>query len=159
MDKRLKITLVIAAVACAVFLALSYIYSLKEDIAALEVQKQNLLQDLEKEKNTVRELRLKNAGLRGYLRAAHKKVRQLFVSGDRSGRLESQFYALKAQNQALLQENTSMRAKLNSIDELKKLIRQLKQRMRIEGNRGFLINDGKPTVVPSRVKIEVTPAQ
>lgn len=47
--------------------------------------------------------------------------------------------------------------KLSSVDELKKAIRELKRRAKIEGNRGFLIKDGQLTT-PAKVKIEVIPA-
>ncbi|MBU3958830.1 MAG: hypothetical protein KKE91_03105 [Candidatus Omnitrophica bacterium] len=99
--------------------------------------------------------------------------------------LGSQLSALKAENVALIdernnlntrltqviQEKDELKVRLNSISELKKAIKELKRQMRkvgreikkrtkakeiLEGNRGFLIKDGKPTY-PTKVKIEVTP--
>jgi chromosome segregation ATPase len=99
--------------------------------------------------------------------------------------LNMQLSALKAENTGLVeeknnlnaqltektQENESMKARLGSFAELKKAIRELKQQMRnvgraiiqkvmikenVEGNRGFLVKDGKSTY-PARVKIEVKP--
>jgi regulator of replication initiation timing len=80
--------------------------------------------------------------------------------------LNSQFSILKAENNALLedkqrlsQENDEMKMKLSSVNELRKAIRELKLKPRIiEGNKGYLIKDGQPTVTP-KVKIEVVPAQ
>jgi len=69
------------------------------------------------------------------------------------------------------QEKDDLKARFSSVAGLKKAIRELKIRMRkvgveikrkvkyekiIEGNRGFLIKDGK-TTFPTKVKIEVVP--
>ena len=152
------------------FLALRYISSLKQSISALENQKQNLLQELEKEKNTVKELNLRSAGLKSYLIAFKKRLSKSFLALDNAQykleHLNSQFSILKAENNALLedkqrlsQENDEMKMKLSSVNELRKAIRELKLKPRIiEGNKGYLIKDGQPTVTP-KVKIEVVPAQ
>ena len=98
--------------------------------------------------------------------------------------LQSQVAILKAENMAVREQNTNLTAdlaqvsrqkeelsqRLSSIAELKKAIRELKIQMRkvrseihikeeasgrvLEGNRGFLIKDGKVTY-PTKVKIEV----
>lgn len=97
--------------------------------------------------------------------------------------LNSKFSILKSENTALRdekekldtqltqvsQEKNSLKAKLSSITELKKRIKELKRQGRegltahkpkarkiIEGNRGFLIKNGKPTY-PAKIKIEVIP--
>ena len=100
--------------------------------------------------------------------------------------LNTQVSLAKAESKALLeetekiksnlaqvtQENASYQAKFSSIDELKKAIRELKMQRRkmsleiikirteqiIEGNRGYLMKAGRFTY-PSKVKIEVNPAQ
>ncbi|KPK98909.1 MAG: hypothetical protein AMJ95_02230 [Omnitrophica WOR_2 bacterium SM23_72] len=69
-------------------------------------------------------------------------------------------------------ENQALKVKLSSIQELKKAIRELKRRMRperliaarprkndevIDGNRGYLIKDGKSTY-RGRIRVEVRPA-
>lgn len=146
-----------------------YVVHLKENIASLENQKQNLLQDLEKEKKAVQQLNAKNTGLKNYLRVAHKKVSKLFLNSgltkEQLEKFDAKFAILQAENKALLeerqrlaQENESLKMKFNSVDELKKAMRELKRRTRIEGNRGFLIKDGQPTTFPVKVKIEVIPA-
>jgi len=99
--------------------------------------------------------------------------------------LNYRFSILKAENVALTEEkeqlnlklsetnseNESLKVKLSSIEELKKAIRELKIKMRqvritpkkareqeiIEGNRGFLVKDGKSTY-PVKIRIEVRPA-
>jgi hypothetical protein len=68
--------------------------------------------------------------------------------------------------------NTDLTVKLSSIDELKKAIRDLKEKMRqdriaarkgskanqeIAGNRGYIIWKGQPTL-KNKVRIEVIPA-
>jgi predicted Ser/Thr protein kinase len=98
--------------------------------------------------------------------------------------LNSQFSIARAENKALMEKgdelkneltlvsqvNEGMKTKLSSIAELKKAIRELKKQPRkvsprqrkpkekiIEGNRGFLVKDGK-IVYPAKVRIEVIPA-
>ncbi|MEI6631173.1 MAG: hypothetical protein WCL25_00990 [bacterium] len=97
---------------------------------------------------------------------------------------KSEVSVLKAENMAVREENVNLTSKLSqvsqekdtltmrlsSIAELKKAIRELKKQMRrvsseisyketvrekiLEGNRGFLLKNGKPTY-PTKVKIEV----
>ena len=72
------------------------------------------------------------------------------------------------------QENQALKARLSSVEELKKAIKEVKRQMRssiveikqeketkteavIEGNRGFLLKEGK-IIYPAKVKIEVVPA-
>ena len=169
MKKPLRNILILLLAAGSILIALRYVAYLKENIASLENQKQNLLQDLEKEKKAVQLLNTRNAGLKNYLRAAHRKLKTLFLnSGIAKEQLEKfdlKFSILKAENKALLderqklvQENESLKMKLNSVDELKKAIQELKRRAKIEGNRGFLLKNGQPTTSPVKVKIEVIPA-
>jgi len=99
--------------------------------------------------------------------------------------LSSQFAILKAENTALQEEKISLKdlvvrlsqenaeygSRFNSVSELKKAIGDLKTKMRqakrkiknksvalgyIEGNKGFVVWDGKSTH-PAQVKIEVEP--
>lgn len=92
--------------------------------------------------------------------------------------LEKTNYDLLAMQQELknrvgliAQEKEALEAKLNSLDELKKAIRDLKLKIRqerlaahkqredkqiVEGNRGYLIYQGVSTI-KGKVKIEVTP--
>lgn len=79
---------------------------------------------------------------------------------------------LRVQIVKLTRENEDFTTRFNSAEELKKAIRQLKLKMRrvkseikkktvlisdSEGNRGFVIKDGKSTQ-PAQIKIEVKPA-
>jgi len=79
---------------------------------------------------------------------------------------------LNVQISQVTQERDNFQTRLSSIAELKKAIRDLKRQMRkvnveieekirynrvTEGNRGFIIKDGKATY-PARIKIEVIPA-
>jgi chromosome segregation ATPase len=85
---------------------------------------------------------------------------------------------MRAQLRDVSQDRDALNAKFNSLDELKKAIRDVKQRLRsayaatkkyvqrpqekvtiekyVEGNRGYLIKDGKPTTT-TKVVIEVSP--
>jgi len=73
----------------------------------------------------------------------------------------------------MFSENESMKAKLGSVSEMKKAIREFRKQMGkvgkeikhqvnvnqvAQGNRGFVIKDGQPTLTPKVIKIEVTPA-
>lgn len=157
-------------------------YRLKESltqaqnqITVLVEQKQNLLQDIEKEKGLNEQLTLKNSHLKDYLRASKHKISRLFQDNAKIKDSFEDVYAklsiLKAENKALIEsrkrlytENEQFKFKLSSISELKKAIKELKNHKRksfdieIEGNRGFLIKDGQSTAV-ERIKIEVIPAQ
>ena len=131
-----------------------------------EIEKEK--EALEKEKNNVQQINAKNAGLRSYLKGAHKRLNKSFIvlirAEERIGRLDAQISILKAENSALLEEraklsgeNETMKMKLNSREELKRAIRGLKRQAYIQGNHGFLLKDGQPTS-SVKVKIEVVPA-
>jgi len=164
MNKRtFKNILVILLLSITVFSTIKYLGELKlrhklqdsllkaqDEIAVLTQEKQNLLQELGKKKK-----------LKDYLRASINKIERLFHDNAMTqAALEdtnSKFAILKA-------ENKQLKVKLNSIVELRKAIRELKAKKRntpaspTEGNLGFLIKDGKPTI-PGKVKIEVLSAQ
>jgi len=143
------------------------------EVAALSQEKQNLLQDLEKEKKLSEGLALKNASLKDYLRASTHRITRLFHDNSKArGDLEdasARLSILKAENRALVDsrrrlylENEQFKVKFNSLFELKKAIRELKSGKRDSGistigNQGFLIKDGQPTSL-EKVKIEVVPA-
>lgn len=109
-----------------------------------------------------------------------KRVRQL------AEELNSQVSVLKAENEAVRkdsdqlklklseinQENENLKVKLGSLAELKKAIGEVKKQVRkvavgmikkvekekvINGNRGFVVNNNKPTA-PAKIRIEVNPA-
>lgn len=146
----------------------------KNEIAALVKEKQNLLQDIEKEKQLNGQLTAKNLLYKDNLRASSDKIKRLFKEKAAvEGSLEEQgakLAILKAENKTLIEgrkkiltENEQYKARLSSVVELRKAIDELKERknsdplIETQGNRGFLIKDGKSTV--ERVKIEVIPAQ
>lgn len=185
MIKNIVLVLLIGITAFSMIQYLSELrerYSLQESltqaqgkIVILEQEKQNLLQDIEKEKQLKEQLALKNANLKDYLRASKKKIARLFKDNaktqDSLEELNAKLSILKAENKALIAgrkriyaENEQFKFKLGSIAELKKAIKELRANRRktrlleTEGNRGFLIKDGQPTAV-ERVRIEVIPAQ
>lgn len=155
----------------------------KQQVAALEEEKQNLLQEIEKDKLLQQKLTQQNLGLKEYLIAGKVRLAKLFKAYGGAqkaiGRINSKFSLLKVENTALLdekerivKENESLKAKLTSAIELKNAIRQLKKqaqkigiqiikktdtRKTLEGNKGYVIKDGKP-YNPAKVKIEVIPA-
>lgn len=135
----------------------------REQAATLEKEKQKLLQDIEKRKGLEQEL---NANLK----AGRIKLTKLFAENNEKQKafdeLNSRFSlskienaSLREQKERLSQENESLKAKLNSIEELKKTITELNEHKdrAEEGNKGFLIKDSQSTY-PAKVKIEVVPA-
>jgi len=157
-------------------------------IAVLEKDKVNLSQALNKKSTSEKQAAAEVLALKGYLKAGKKRLTKLFTERAQAQKkaedLSFKFNLLKAENSALIkqrsklhsqlarvsQENDSLKTKLSSISELKKIISALtKGKNRIyarvnqqpeadkivEGNRGFLIKDGKFTY-PAKVQIEVT---
>lgn len=146
----------------------------QEEIAILTQEKQNLLQELEKEKGLKEQLALKNANLKAYLRAGKNRIARLFVDSSRiQNNLEdvsAKLSILKVENRAIIDsrkriylENEEFKAKLGSVVELKKAIRELKKArkkkrkpalLKTEGNQGYLIKESQPTS-SDKIKIEV----
>ena len=131
MSKRVFINafiLLLVSVFC--FLALKYISSLKENISSLkesvsslENQKQNLLQEIEKEKTTVQQLNAGNAGLRDNLKSAYKRLNKSFADldkiEDKLNKLETQISILKAEKSALLEERAKLTRQPTSDKKIK----------------------------------------
>lgn len=166
---------------------LNSLNQVKEQAVALETEKQNLLQQLEKEKQIEEALAQQKAALKDNLKASRERLTKLFGQTQRSiAQLNAQISILKAESQALAeekdkltaelaqaaQENDNLKARLGSLTELKRAMQELRRQVRrvgsvikekaeaekiLEGNRGFLIKDGKVTY-PLKVKIEVVPA-
>lgn len=168
-----------------------YAQSLKElnqakaQLVALENEKQNLLQTLEKEKQLGQVLGAENTRLKANLKAGVRKISKTTMSLSKIQselqRVNNEIAALKDANKALEEakaaaekESDNLRARLSSVAELKKAIGELKKQafkvgvqviektqQRVDqetmGNMGFVIKDGKPTY-PASVKIEVNPA-
>ncbi len=158
----------------------------KNEITVLQKEKQDILQEVEKEKDANRKLQQGNTELKKYLRAGKIKINSLFATLKEADQeiegINSKFSLLKLENEALqqekeriLQEAESFKTKLSSITELKKTIKELKKQARetrrkarietkdsakinkvIEGNYGYLVKDGKETY-PTKLKIEVIP--
>lgn len=143
------------------------------EIAILTQEKQNLLQELEKEKGLKERLALKNANLKAYLRAGKNRIARLFLDSSRiQNNLEdvsARLSILKVENSVIIDsrkrvylENEELKAKLGSVVELKKAIRELKARkkkrraavLKTKGNQGYLIKEGQSTS-PDKIKIEV----
>ena len=144
------------------------------EVAALTQEKQNLLQELGKEKEFNAQLTAKNVNLKAYLKASKERITRSFRDISKAQNeledVSAKFSVLKAENKALIDsrkriylENEQFKLKLSSVVELKKLIRELRfgksktPDLGIEGNQGFLIKDGRSTL--EKIKIEVIPAK
>lgn len=184
-----KILVFILILALAVSLT-RYIWGLKKQVQLLQNEKQNLLQELKKEKEDKERLIQESLVLKGNLAAAQGEVARLKEEVGQNlkviEQLSARLISVKQETPASKEENAGLaakmdelkrqkddlRARLNSISGLKKEIRQLKIQMRnvnrqikfkseavgiLEGNRGFLLLEGKPTPA-AKLKIEVNPA-
>lgn len=166
------------------------IRQLNSDVKALEDEKNGLFKDLDREKEINSVLNRDITGLKDNLSQSKEKLAQLetdFVASQKAvEELSSEFSLVKAENTALREQvqeleldisqaksdKEQMKARLSSIKELKKAIKELRQkaslakrqvRQRIEikekiilGNNGFLVKDGKSSFGGS-IKIEVEP--
>ncbi len=190
--KNIIIAVLLGVSVASVFKLMSYLkerkdtesamFEAQEQAGAYHKQAQNLLQDLEKQKTGQERLTQENEALKNYLRASKKRIGKLFVEnrqiGEKLASSDERLAVVKAENAALVQqealyaqENTALKKRLSSLDELKKAIREVKLKMReahrriseevrrdieLVGNRGFLTRGGKSTF-SSLVRIEVTP--
>ncbi len=166
------------------------ILRLNKDVKALDDEKNSLEIDLEREKELNNVLNQENTGFKGNLTISQEKLVQLETDFQSSRKvieeLNVQFSLVKSENTALrdqIQElelnihqakadKEQLQARLSSISELKKVIKELRQaarqvkkqtRKRIEekekiisGNLGFLVKDGRITAA-GKIKIEVEP--
>jgi chromosome segregation ATPase len=152
----------------------SALNQLEQQLTAMVEEGHKLAQKIEEDKQIQDRLNQEVTSLKGYLRASAKRLVKLFkdFSEEKEAieKLGEKFSLLKAENKALIrqrqrfaQENQALMLKMSSIDELQNLIRDLKRKKITplspsEGNRGYLIKDGK-IIVPSSVKIEVVPTE
>jgi len=194
--KNYRVILIVFLIGITIFSAFKYASSLKEkydlintvnkmkeDVAALESEKQLLSQELEEERDVKQQVVEENMGLQDSLKASAEKLTKLssdFVSlQNELEHISSQLVDLKEERERLstqvaqvTEERDTFQVRLGSITELKKAIRELKRQMRkvnvgikekvnhgtvIEGNRGFIVRDGK-TTFPAKINIEVIPA-
>ncbi|MCK9603924.1 MAG: hypothetical protein M0R66_06180 [Candidatus Omnitrophica bacterium] len=159
------------------------IEQIREQAASLEKERQNLLQTLEKEKQLQEQLNDKILTFKDYLKAGQARISKLFTDKNKNKKtieelsfliseLKNENKTLEEEKARIYQENETLSAKLNSVAELKKAMQELRKQMRkvgiqilkkvdanqsSEGNRGFVVKDGKPTG-SAKVKIEVMPA-
>jgi hypothetical protein len=163
---------VILLLSIAVFSMVRYVNELNK-VAALTQEKQNLLQELGKEKELNDQLAAKNVKLRAYSKASKIRMRGLFRDNSKIQNefenINAKFAILKAENKALIDshkrsyiENEQFKLKLSSVVELRKAIRELRAKrpkssdLTTGENQGFLIWNGRSTL--EKVKIEVIPS-
>ena len=163
---------------------LSSLNRAKEEVAALEIVRQNLMVSLDKERALQQKTAAQNSQLKLTIRAGRERMGELFKDIHQAEKeledVSAKFSLLKEENKALsaekdriTQENIELKGRLSSVKELKKAIRELRHQIHkvggeirdkaeeqrlLEGNRGFIIKDGKVTT-SSKVRIEVTPAE
>ena len=134
----------------------------KGEVVVLTKEKQNLLQELGKEKELREQLALKNTNLKDYLRAGKNRIVRLFRDNSRiQNNLEdvsAKLSILKAENRMLIDsrkriylENKQFKARLSSV-------KRRTPDLEVEGNQGYLLKAGQKTT-PAKIKIEVVPAQ
>lgn len=155
---------------------------MQAEIAAIQNEKLGLEQSLDQEKTLNGKLTLENTQLSDDLKENEEKLAKLDADFKETLKkveeLHAQISTLHDQKESVTlqlaqatQEKDMLRARMDSIPELKKMIKELKKQMQqttqevkakvkeeriILGNQGYLIRDGKPTY-PPRVRIEVEP--
>ena len=144
------------------------------EVTSLTQEKQNLLQELGKEKKLNEQLAANNVKLKAYSKASKIRMTRLFRDNSKTQNeledINAKFAILKAENRALIGshkrsyiENEQFKLKLSSVVELKKAIRELRikrskaSNLETEGNQGFLIKDGRSTL--EKIRIEVISAE
>lgn len=193
--KNLKVVLVVLLCVITIFSVFRYIAAQKEkkillsnlkqieqQVASLEKDKQTLQRTIEKEKELQKQLNEENKGLKENLKESEEKLTKYsndFSQAQKTiDELNSQTVLLKDERDRMMiqfsevaQEKDKLKARVSSVTELKKAIRELKSQMRgvtfemkkkaktytiIEGNRGFVVKNGIPTYAP-KIKIKVEP--
>jgi chromosome segregation ATPase len=166
------------------------IRQLNTDVQSLENEKNGLVKDLDREKEINSVLNQDITGLKDNLAQSKERMVQIeadFLASQKTvENLNSEFSLVKAENTALrdqvqgLQldisqakaEREQMQQRLSSIAELKKAIKELRQKTRlakrqvqnrvdmkekmVSGNEGFLIKNGK-SIFSGIIKIKVEP--
>jgi len=165
---------------------------MKTEVSTLVNVKKNLLSSLDKERENNNSLLQTNTGLKEELAANEEKLNkldsQLKETLTTIEALNAQIATVQTENVMLKDqkeklglelaqssgEKEALKAKMGSISELKKMIKELKISMRktarviqervmtkkekesVLGNYGYLLKNGKPTLLP-KVRIEVQP--
>jgi chromosome segregation ATPase len=153
--------------------------TLKEHLSNQLKEKTNLIAEKEKlQQELMKELAIKDEKLVKVEELLNKAQMDIEQLQQKINRLESQNASLVQEKQLLLenldklnQEHSALLSRWQSIEELRKAIIQLKRKIysqrrqtsktedrAIQGNRGYIIKDGLPTLKP-KVKIEVVPVQ
>lgn len=159
-----------------IIVVFAYLFSLKKQVSVLDAQREALMQALGKEKELSQELSEENSVLKDNLRAYKNKITKLLaenaVSQKSLEELKSKFSLLEAENKTVREENEGFKSRVEcktgikgALGELRrqtiKVCREIRQKVDenklMEGNRGYVIKDGKATL-PAKVKIEVVPA-
>ena len=167
------------------------IRQLNTDVKALENEKSGLVKDLNQEKELNSALSQENTGLKDNLNQTQAKLAQMetdFRASQKTNEdLDSQISLVKVENTVLRDQiqglelginqakadKEQLQARLSSIAELKKAIKELRQKARLAkkqvqerietkeriilGNNGYLIKDGKPTNNTVRIEVEPLP--
>ena len=120
----------------------------QREVASLSQEKQNLLQELKKEKELKEQLALKNRTLKDYLGAAKARISRLFRDNENTN---ARISILKAENRVLIDS----RKRIYLENEQLKAGKRKPSALRREGNRGYLFKQGKPTL---QARIKVIPA-
>lgn len=178
--KNLKVVLIAFLIGITAVCIFEYLVLLREksvlqgnlkrtenELSLLQQEKQNLLQELEKEKQKGSRLQGLQSLYKNNLRAAGRKIlASVKLHEEISGRisifklensvLHKRQLRLNQRITQLEQENEDFRSRLSSLDELKKAMRFLRNKARLEGNKGYLLKNGKTTFPPG-VNIEVVP--
>jgi regulator of replication initiation timing len=152
----------------------------EESTALSEKEKQNLLQELKKDKKLLKDLEWKKARLKAFSRAAESRIKEIYSDLKGAQReiedlnskisvLKAESISLKEQNKKLSLENQDLLKRIGSKNAFNKakdrfgrefwkafMIRKPSEDKQLYGNRGFLLKDGKSTCATA-IDIKITP--
>lgn len=150
------------------FYLFRYITYLKKQIASFENKKKSFSQTLTKYEDGLVDAMDRLIRLEESYIEKDQKIKELI---DKNALISAENIVLKKQVSSLAMEKEDLISRLNSVPELKKIIKNLKKRkLRVEkaldrqfklkrvflGNRGYLTKNGRPTY-PAAVSIKVEP--
>lgn len=182
-----RLIFVVLLICLTAFSAFKYITTLKDkydlmkslnqakrQVAALE----ELQKALTQENVTLKEEAQRLAELEADLQYAQKTItrltEQMALSSAENTAIREEKDILALELSQVSQERDMLKMRLKSLPELKKAIKEVKLQIRnarlmmkeiarkrrfVEGNRGYLIKDGKSTYPSAKIKIEVMPAR
>ena len=178
--KKLGGLIIVFLLGLSIFSLFSYIRMIKErdslkalvnelklELEEIWQERQVLQEEIVREKEEKEKLTKEREDIEKVLRITEEKLAKINQELDLAQAnvefLKKENLFLRSKYRSIAKEKEELQSKLNSLEELKKAIRELRRRRKrqiseeeIVGNRGFLIKDGRSTYIPKH-RIRVIP--